>query len=125
MGTPLPPPFREARIIAYAQRPLQQSLRPANHRGRGVGAGAGSVFAGHGSGSLREPPLGSPCAARRAEERASGPRRRVSHGPANTLPAPAPTPQLRDSPDSTPVAGSRAPPRTTKPSTGRVPGPQG
>ncbi len=35
----------------------------------------------HGSASLRGAPLGSPDAARRAQERASGPRRSVSHGP--------------------------------------------
>jgi len=31
---------------------------------------------------LRKPPLGSPRAAHRAEKRAAGPRRSVSHGPA-------------------------------------------
>src|SRR5216117_2254704 len=54
-------------------------VKPARRARRDAGERA-AWPARHGSGSLREPPLGSPRAAHRAVERAAGPRREVSHG---------------------------------------------
>src|SRR5439155_17308063 len=48
---------------------------------------AGPAPTGHGSGLLRNPPLASPRAALRAVDRAAGPRRAVSDGPAGAGPA--------------------------------------
>src|SRR5437867_8132292 len=49
--------------------------REVNHGGAGR-----NLHARHESASLRDAPLGSPRAAHRAETRAAGPRRSVSHG---------------------------------------------
>src|SRR3989442_14882840 len=57
------------------------NLSPARPVCKWPGA-PGPAPAGHGSGSLREPPLASPRAAHRAVKRAAGPRRAVSDGPA-------------------------------------------
>src|SRR5207249_11061362 len=54
---------------------LGTPYREVNHGGAGR-----NLHARHGSASLRDAPLGSPRAAHRAETRAAGPRRSVSHG---------------------------------------------